>query len=508
LAPAGEQLAPPEPNQPHAALVRLLGLLILFVVLAAGTVATRLVAPNEGWFADPAFHLATRGVFSTTSIETTGTWLEGLDRHTYWVLPLYPLTQAPLFRLFGFSLYTMRSASIVWGVIALTAVYLLIRSQTGPGIALLACLLLATDFHFLVGSATGRMDMMCAALGFSGLAVYMLLRERSLRTAILLSHTLVVAACLTHPCGVLAAGGLVLLMLRFDRRRWSWRFLPLAALPYAIGLAGYGAYALEDWPSFVRQLSGNVSGLAGEATGTTRFGGLLHPWSSFSREVQIRYISAFIGKSWTSPSRAEMVVLLLYWGGAAVALLDRRVRSHPLARLFLPLTALYFVALWLFEGLKLRVYLVHTLPLFAALGALWIWNWTEGRRFARVAAVAVILSIQGMAIADGYWENQYHNQHLPAATYMQEHGRPGSLIMASGQFVFEFGFDRRLVDDVRLGFFTGKRPEFYVRDIWYDDWLEKSKTQDPAVYQHVAIALAQDYREVFHNAGFKIYQLR
>lgn len=91
---------------------------------------------------------------------------------------------------------------------------------------------------------------------------------------------------------------------------------------------------------------------------------------------------------------------------------------------------------------------------------------------------------------------------------MQEHGYPGSLIMASGQFVFEFGFDGRLVDDVRLGFFTGKRPEFYIRDIWYDDWLEKSKTRDPAVYQHVTTTLAQHYREVFHNAGFKIYQSR
>jgi 4-amino-4-deoxy-L-arabinose transferase-like glycosyltransferase len=508
LEPAGEQRAGPQSKQPRTDLAALLGLLIFFVALAAGTLVTRLVAPNEGWFADPAFHLATRGVFSTTSIETTGTWLEGLNRHTYWILPLYPVAQAPLFRLFGFSLYTMRSASIFWGVIALTAVYLLIRSQTGPGIALLASLLLATDFHFLVGAATGRMDMMCAALGFSGLAVYMLLRQRSLPTAILLSHTLVAAACLTHPCGVLALGGLVLLMFRFDRQPWRWQFLPLAALPYMIGLAGYAAYALEDWPSFVRQLSGNVCGLAGEAAGTTRFGGLLHPWTSFSREVQLRYISAFIGKSWRSPYRAEIVVLLLYWGGATVALLDRRVRCHPLARLFLPLTALYFVALWLFEGLKLRVYLVHTLPLFAALGALWIWNWTEGRKFARVTAVAVILCIQGMAIADGYWENQYHTEHLPAATFMQEHGYPGSLIMASGQFVFEFGFDGRLVDDVRLGFFTGKRPEFYIRDIWYDDWLEKSKTSDPAVYQHVTTTLAQHYREVFHNAGFKIYQSR
>lgn len=483
-------------------------LLILLVALATATARTRLLAPNEGWFADPAFHLATRGFLGTTIIESSGTWLEGIDRHTYWIFPLYPLAQAAVYRIFGFSLFTMRGLSIACAVVAVSAFFFLIRSQAGQGIALLATLLLVTDFHFLVAASVGRMDMMCAALGYSAIAAYVILRDRSFPTAVILSQTLAAAACFTHPCGVLEAAGLILLAFRWDRQRWNVRVAGLALLPYAAGLAGYGVYALQDFPSFVRQLSGNVSGLAGEATGSTRLGGLAHPWAALRAEILDRYVSTFVGGSWTDPYRPQLVILFLYWGGATVALLDRQIRRQQAARFLLPLVTLFWVIMWLFEGLKMRSYLVHTLPLFAGLGALWIWNWTKGRTFLRAAVVAVFLCVQLLGIGYGVRINQYRNEYLSAATYMKQHGPPGSLIMASGEFAFEFGFDGRLVDDVRLGYLSGKRPMFYVRDVWYAHWLEKSETRDPAVYQHVHGALAECYQEVFSNPGYTIYQRR
>ena len=163
---------------------------------------------------------------------------------------------------------------------------------------------------------------------------------------------------------------------------------------------------------------------------------------------------------------------------------------------------------WLFEGLKLRPYMVHTLPLFAGLGALWIWNWTEGHGFLRASVVAVICCIQLLGIGYGVWKNQYRNEYLSAATFMKQHGQPGSLIMAGGEFGFEFGFDGRVLDDVRLGYRTGKKPEFYVQDYWYTNWLEKSAKRNPAVYRHIQDTLAQSYQEVHRNPGYTIYQLR
>ncbi len=489
-------------------LVPVVCLLVLTLILSVATAASRGASTNEAWFADPAFHLATQGFLGATVLETSGTWLEGLHRHTYWILPLYPLAQAAVIRVFGFSLAATRGLSIFWSLIALTAFFVVLRSLAGREVALLGTLLLATDLHFVTGASIGRMDMMCAALGLSGIAAYLILRERWFRAAILLSQTLAAAACLTHPVGILAPAGLALLALWLDRKRWNWRWLALAGLPYAVGLAAYGAYALQDFPSFLRQLSGNVSGLAGEATGSSRFSGILRPWSAFYREIANRYVSAFYGRDWKDPERLQLLVLLVYWGGALVALLDRKIRRQHSARLLLSLAGLYFVILSLFEGLKLHVYLVHTLPWFAGLAALWIWNWTEGQRRARIASITAILAVQFLTIGFGVWKNEYRNEYLPAAAYMQQHGATGSLIMASGQFAYEFGFDGRLVDDVRLGYFSGKQPEFYVRDGWYDDWLKGAKKRDPAVYQHVKTTLAEHYREVFHNTGYKIYQLR
>jgi len=444
----------------------------------------------------------------TTALESSRTWLEGIDRHTYWIFPLYPLTEAAVFRLFGWGLLTMRAGSIFWGLLAVSAFYLLMRSQAERGIAALATLLVAIDFHFIIGASTGRMDMMCAALGYSALAAFLVLRQRSLRLAILISQTLAAAGLFTHPCGMLAVAGLVLLALQVDRSRLNWRLVAFGLVPYSIGLAVYAGYAMQDPQSFFRQLSGNVSGLAGEASGTTRFDGLLHPLSALWRELLYRYMSAFNGTSWRNPYRSQVLILLLYWGGAMVAILDRRVRQQKAARLLLSLCILYFVLMWLLEGLKLRVYLVHTIPLFAGLGALWIWNWTSGRPMARRAAVGLILLVQLLGLGVGFWRDEYRNQILPAAAFIKQHGQPGSSVIAPGQFVFEFGFDGRFVDDVRLGYLTGKVPDFYVRDSWYDNWLDQARTREPSVYQHVSNTLALRYREVFHNEGYRIYQLQ
>jgi hypothetical protein len=168
------------------------------------------------------------------------------------------------------------------------------------------------------------------------------------------------AGCLTHPCGILAAAGLNFLAFRYDRERLSWGSLALALTPCIVVLAAYGSYAMQDFPGFLRQLTGNVSGVAGEATGSTRFQGLLHPLSALRRELLDRYMSAFNGDSWKNPYRTQLVILSLYWGGVIVALVDGRVRSQKAARFLLPLAGIYFLVTWLAEGLKLRVYGSHS----------------------------------------------------------------------------------------------------------------------------------------------------
>src|SRR5439155_11835173 len=153
-------------------------------VLAGGGASSLLPWCDEGWFSDPAWNLMTRGVMANTVLDPTATWrqvqLEGIDRHTYWIMPLYVVAQVPWYKVTGFGLMQMRVFSTLWGLVALFAWFRILRTladDRAVAYATLACL--AVDFQFVYGASAGRMDMMAVALGSLGIALYLDLREKS-----------------------------------------------------------------------------------------------------------------------------------------------------------------------------------------------------------------------------------------------------------------------------------------------------------------------------------------
>ena len=93
--------------------------LIVLVYLGLGltNVLTRAPWCDEAWFGNPAYNLAFKGFMGTTVLDpASSTWksvkLTGIDRHTYWVMPLNLLMNAAGFRVFGFSIYSMRLLSL------------------------------------------------------------------------------------------------------------------------------------------------------------------------------------------------------------------------------------------------------------------------------------------------------------------------------------------------------------------------------------------------------------
>ena len=264
--------------------------LVAYLVTATLKARTMYIWSNEAWFASPALTLLEKGYLGTEILETKGTWMEGLERHTYWMPPVHLLVQAAWFRLFGFSLFTLRSVSIVSGAATLLAWYWIISLLSGNrNVALMSMGLAAADPRFLTFAALGRADMLCAALGALGLACYLRLRNGSFPAAMVAANGLAAASCLTHPCGVLYAGAVVLLMLFFDRRKIGWSALALAALPYLLGLSAWGIYILQAPSQFVRQFTGNISGIASEFSGATRWSGLSAPLAALKREYFLRY---------------------------------------------------------------------------------------------------------------------------------------------------------------------------------------------------------------------------
>ena len=168
--------------------------LVIFLALALGSTLTKRPWVDEAWFASPAYDLASHGRMGTHVLEPRGSHLsvlnpaaslERIDQHTYWVMPLHLLVLACSFKIAGFSLTVMRLPAVLWGLAALLAWYVIVRRLGGSrALGGLAVLLIGVDYAFVNSASDGRMDMMCASLGYLALAAYLQFRETRLMTAV------------------------------------------------------------------------------------------------------------------------------------------------------------------------------------------------------------------------------------------------------------------------------------------------------------------------------------
>lgn len=497
----------------HPSIATLVFILLVYGLLAWWQASTERPWVNEAWFADPALNLLRKGFMGTTILESKGTWMEGMDRHTYWILPLHVLAQTAWYKVFGFSLMALRSLSILWGAIILAAWYSLMRSLVrDPRVALLTVGLLAVDYHFLAYAALGRMDAMCAGLGWAGCAVFVRLHERNLRTALLCGNALVAASCLTHPCGALYLALLSVLTLYYERARLRWIEVMVAAAPYLAGLAAWGIYILQSPAQFWSQFSGNISGIASEFTEFNRWSGIRAPLGAYYGEIR-RYLAAFDWYGTTSFwTRFQVSILAVYALGIVWALCVPSLRRQPGNRIFLLAGFLFYSMMALFEGLKSGPYLVHTLPLAAALLAVSMahsfWADGGGSRWTRWAAAAVLTVLLSLQLTYGIQShlsprNQWH--HAATLEFLANHVTPSSQIVGSAALAFHLGFDANLTDDPRLGYYSGKQPDFIVSNNIYRYWFKRSQTRYPQIHAHIQQVLSK-YREVFHNPSYTIYQ--
>jgi 4-amino-4-deoxy-L-arabinose transferase-like glycosyltransferase len=482
--------------------IQLVTLAAAYAGLALASALTLQPWCDEAWFSSPALNLISKGHMGTSVLDPTASWrsvqLEGIDRRTYWIMPFYVLAQSAWYRLVGFGLFPMRALSIVSGLAALAAWFVIVRALAGDRrVALAAAALLAVDGQFLWSASVGRMDMMTAALAFGAIAAYLGLRERHFGRALLAGHGLCAAGVLTHPVGVLGAAGLLFLMLYMDRKRLRAVHLALAAAPYAAGAAAWGWYIAQDAALFRAQFGGNAS---------DRWLIFTSPLAALWKELVERYGYSFgLAPDAGGAARVKALALAGYAAGVAGALLTRRIRQDRGYRALIGLGLVYGVGLLVLDGFKQRFYLVHTLPFLATALAAWLIEGRLRRGLAAVIAGGVVVVQLGVTMSR-VAQDRYRNVYLPAAAYLKEHaGAPGP-IMGSAEFAFELGFDGKLVDDFRLGYRSGKRPDLIVVDDQrYAEWIAKLKEQDPGNYAYARKLLADEFRLVYERGSYRIY---
>jgi 4-amino-4-deoxy-L-arabinose transferase-like glycosyltransferase len=471
---------------------------------------------SEAWFAIPALNLLSRGTMGTTVLASKGTWLAGIERHTYWIMPLHPLVQVLWYKLMGFSLFRQRLLSILFGAGALVSWFTIVLRLSGAyAAALVAVLIIGFEGNFLNGAANGRMDMMAAALGAAGLAAYLQLRDQAPRTSLLVSNSLVAAAVMTHPCGALFAVPLAIMMF-VGRGVGPAAGLPagasFAVLPWLVALLLWLAYIAKAPHDFKSQFFGNVSGFAGEYLRRDRTSGIRAPWRALWLELKLRYLLPFgFGSLQTKAEWAGALWLSLCTSALLTALCNKKLRSQMGVRILAASGVAIFLIMALFEGLKFPHYLIYPLPFAGAITAIAgtsLWR-AATHNYTRIGLSAALLMMavpQAVEAARHFTRNPLRTEFLPTAAWIQSKLATQDRLIGPAELGYVLGFTDNISDDVRMGFYTGLHPRFIVTSFWYRDWIDASEGREPDVYRRTQALLNGEYTLVLARGEYRVYE--
>jgi 4-amino-4-deoxy-L-arabinose transferase-like glycosyltransferase len=480
---------------------------LIFLVVAVGSSLTHRPQIDEGMFASPAYNLAFNGHFGTTVLETEKSSLTRIEERTYWVMPLFLLNASASFKLLGFSLFSMRLVSILWGLILLGSVFVIaLQISRDRAIALMAMALAATDYMVLETASSGRMDMMSASLGFAAIAVYLLLRERNFVLAVLASHCLVVLDGLTHPNAILAFAALAFLTIFFDRQKLNLRLIFLISVPYLLGGAAFGIWVFQDPQAFKDQFIDNAM-MGG------RMSGFSSPIQNILREFTERYPHAYglqdASSGHSGPIYLKGLILIGYAAGVVGMIAFAELRKDRRYLGLLAIAGIYFILLSLIDGQKQTTYLIQIVPLYliflaAVMKKLWERGVLPKPVVAAIVFVMIALPLGGMALK--IKQNTYGNYYEPMIALLKERSSGTRSIMGGSELAFGLGFGTNHFADGRFGFYTGKRPDFIVYDSAVENSWRDSKKNFPEFYEYFPRLLEEQYSLVYENGAFKVYE--
>lgn len=477
-----------------------MAVLLVFVALAIPLALTRAPHTDEGHFASAAATFASEG---RLAMPMWTEWIATLDERMYATMPAYFVLLGGWFKAFGVSFASMRLFSVMWGVVLVCAWYAIGRRAGGTRLAALLVMTFVALNYDVVNAATARYDIMAAALNAAAIASYLVLRERRLGAAVVVSQALVGLAFLTHPYGVFGGVGVLIFGLALDLRRLRWRHLGLAVLPYAIEFGAWGIYIAQDFGMFRDQFGTNASG---------RLSSYGDPLGSIASELRVRYLERLGGWREGLPvaARAKVLTLPVYAAGVIGCLLVPTLRRAPAVRALAAYAVALFLLLTFLDSNRWYIYIIHAVPVYAACAGLLAAHLWERGRAARLlvgAGVAawILFAIAGVAYRARL--DVYGRTFEPTAAYLRSHVRPGDLVMAGGEFGVGLGFAEHVVDDPKLGYRNGRVPDFVVVGREMAEAHSRFRRGLPALGAHVDSIMTR-YRPVFESDEVGGYRYR
>jgi hypothetical protein len=473
----------------------LLAIVLVFVALSIASAVTRAPWCDEAYFAEPAYQILKIGRMATlvtppSPIDDPRTF--GTDRFIYWTLPLDIVLQAGWYKLVGFGMIPMRLLSLLWGLVALGAWWtILTKIGANQYQRLTALALIAVDYAFVRSASEGRMDMMAAALGFLGIAIFLSCETSNYSKGVFWGAACTAASALTHPVGgVLATAGLGVAILWYSRHRFGLKHVGLAIVPYLFFFGAWGIYIAQAPDVFRRQLL-SISG--------GRLSAWKTPMSSIAAEFMQRWAKPFglVGPLGLRQVRA--IVLVAICCGLIWAILHFRGLIRQGFGLVVTVAVLDLALLCFGDATKNAAYLVHVLPwLYVCLAVLLVRYLSRGG--ALVFCVLILIQIFGTVYTASRWE--YVREFEPVIAVIRQHG---GQVTGEGELGFGLGFGPWLIDDRRLGFYSKLPTELFVVTNGYEAFFKRYATEHPEIDAYITAKLARS-RLIYKNSSYRVYQ--
>jgi hypothetical protein len=470
--------------------------IIVFLLFATALARTKAPWCDEGWFGNPAYNLAFHGQMGSNVLEPSGhflnAYLSGIKERTYIMVPNHMVALAGWFRIFGFSLYTMRAYSIIWGAVGLFFFfYILSELFPDPWVARLGTLLTAIDFVYLWGCADGRMESSSNALALASLAAYLHFRERTFTKAVCVSQILGAMAFFTHPNALVVLLTVPVLVWRLDRKRVEFRHFCLAAVPYLFFGGLWSLYILQSPADFSAQFFANAAG-----RNFARWTTVVKPWLAVWRELARHLATYSITGLWSRHMSAWMIfVPLIYL--AAVGLFIGKSRTYtPSVRIFLTCLVTVILAMTFLNGFKSANYLVYLIPFYSAALAYWLLSLGARSPTGRAMAVVIGIAFASLEISASIAHvqaDEYHLAYKKAIARLEKERAAGKTIIGTSALGFGLGF-HGFADDWRLGLYSGLKPDILVLDLSYRDFVKWFETEEPQTFSHIATTITSNYR--------------
>jgi len=487
-------------NRPYTATI--LCLLGLYFLLAAAAVPRLAPYLDEGFFAAPPWALLHQGHFGSLTLEPCAYPLlreypaaavPRINKRNYINMPLHGVLQSGWYTVTGFSLESMRWLSVLWGGVYLLATAAIATISTGRRwVGLGAMGIVAADPGFFLWACRGRMDVMAAALGLSGIALYLHWRQERLPLALLAGNCAAAAAGMTHPMGgIVAVFSLTMTALILDARRLPrWRHLLPVLAPYLLAAAGWGWYIAQDPAAFTAQFGATLGKRASGGAAVWEL-----PW----RELRDRWLPAYGFGAGIAAWK------LLALAGYAVALLWTLVRWRRVDRsvkLLAGLALLAMTALGFLDSYRQQPYTVSVLAPLAALAA---WHLANAPRWVWAAA-GLVLAIEAGSSVRLLLQDRRATQYEPVIAYLRLHNPERLPVAGSSELGFGLGFDGVLRDDFRLGYCSGRQPEWIIASPAYRDGWRHMERFEPEAGRYVADLLLKRYETVREDPVYTIYR--